>query len=115
MKKQIKFGDEFKVEFIANKDKSKKPIAKIEGITCFVHYASTDWLEPESIWMVKVVDIKERCLIIDPLVEVMEASENRKNKMQLLANFKQPKKENSKIKKSFPYMSKNECLAVSSR
>lgn len=110
---EITVEKEFTVDFIKNR-KGGKPIARIEGMVALIDRRDKSFVAPGSSWIVSVVEVKDTCLIIEPLTEVRTAKENfdllDEKINDLGEHFNKREPEHKKEKKNFKYKSKNEIL-----
>lgn len=97
-KAPVTIGEEVSVEFINNRY-GNKPCTSINGMMAFINKEDKEFIEEESMWMVRVDAIKERFLIITPLYMQQTPEQVRKQKSEMLANLPFVRKEQSRKRK----------------
>ncbi len=109
---KIKVGDILTLELIDRP--GQMPFAKTDtGIVCFIaKQQKKQWYIPESKWSCEVKEVKDRCLIVDPLIELVSAIENQYEKQKMIkemtSQYSKNQERKPKAKKSFPFQSKVE-------
>lgn len=112
--KNLKVSQVTVVEFLQNADPSKKPICRIEGIVGFISPKDTEFPRVGEVWIVSIVEVKEKHCVVLPVELTMTIDQVEKMKLEKLAAFatNTPKKKQP-VKKSYQYMSKKELLSCS--
>jgi len=106
-KKVIVPGDEFTVDFIKN-EKGGRPICRVEGIVSFLNDNHRSFIAPGSSWIVRVDLVKDKTLVVTPLVKVATPKENAITLKEKIESLKPEKKERVKEHRTFQYYSKQE-------
>lgn len=101
-------GDIFSVEFSENQKRPKgKPVCRVNGKIAFISNAYRGaFVNPMSVWLVEVLDIKQNIVIVEPIEELETAYKHQQdvNKMiKQLATQHAPK--HKKVKVHYPYKS----------
>jgi hypothetical protein len=109
---KIEIGDTFIVEMLKNKKLYRLPICRCNGRVGFINPKTKVKPLIGEIWLVSVIEIKGTFLIVEPCLFEMSIAENEKNKQEamkkLVTIFK--KKKAPKVKKQYPYLTKQELL-----
>ena len=88
MKKPIKKGDTFIVEFLHNDKDPKRPFCKIGRCICFIHNLDANYPQEGEVWRVSVLVVKTNYLVIDPIELIHTSFENKNIIQQKLKKLK---------------------------
>lgn len=113
MKNQVKEGNVILVEMLANEKDPTRPICRINGMLGFTHFTDMNYPVAGEMWTVKVVQVKERFVIVMPqklelTVEQVEAVKWHKTQKLIEKNRPQKRFKREKKVRRFPYHSSQE-------
>lgn len=104
----LKVNQECFADFVKNSKGKGKPVARIEGIVAFIDDSVKTFIAPGSTWMVRIVDVHEKHLIVEPIIKIRTPKQNDILLREKLQQFAKKKEKQKKQKKVFQYMSANE-------
>jgi hypothetical protein len=79
--KKIELNQEFTVDFTPGKRVNERPICRINGKVAFLNSSDNTHVELLSSWIVRVDVIKDKFLIVTPLV-IWRTADQNKTKME---------------------------------
>lgn len=96
--KKVNLGDEYTVEFIANRNNGK-PVALINRMISFISKTDKEDIKVGESWIVRVDEIKEKCLIITPLTIVKTSEQMESIKSDMISKLPFQKAKNQRNRK----------------
>lgn len=88
MKKQVKKGSIYTVEFQPNEKEPNRPVGRIFSWICFIHKSDMNYPQAGEVWRVEVFIVKTNYLVIKPISLVYTKEQNEALKYNKLLKLK---------------------------